>query len=106
MEYYPIINGLLIHGGKNDITGQIFSDLWCLNLRNLNWIELNMKLSQGISLNVLERFNHNVTLHETKIYVFGGIHKNQYANSDVYFIEMGIFIVKYFKRSQKIIIKI
>ena len=43
MEYYPVINGLLIQGGKNDTTGQIFSDLWCLNVRNLNWIELNIK---------------------------------------------------------------
>ncbi len=45
MLHYAPLNVLIVYGGRNDRTGEVFGDIWFLALRNLTWLEVKAKTS-------------------------------------------------------------
>lgn len=67
MCHYPELNILMIYGGKSnnpikdEMYGEIFQDIWVLNLSNLNWIKALTN-----KINEIGRCGHSTVLHGNK----------------------------------------
>jgi hypothetical protein len=108
MNHYSDLNLLIIYGGKTDVSivpkkgslGEIFSDLWVLNLANLNWMKVKTN-----RIPELDRCSHATTIFgknfqiidkksvfllklESKLLVFGGYNKKNYVNSNIFCLEL------------------
>lgn len=81
MNYYLPLHVLIIYGGKT--YSESLSDIWFLNIRNLEWIDV--KIQNDIERS---RFCHMSAIHDTKLYIFGGLHDDKYASNELFYFEL------------------
>ena len=91
MKYFSNLGILIIFGGKNDKNGVIFDDIHTLKLYNFTWCKLDYnKLNSKNEIQIHPRSCFDMDIHESKVYIFGGINFQGLMCTDILTIELGI----------------
>ncbi|KAL4463779.1 hypothetical protein ABPG72_022833 [Tetrahymena utriculariae] len=89
-NYY--VKGIVLFGGVNDEANMpeyAFSDVWILQLNNLNWIQITVSSQSN-----RHRFAHSFTSIDERIFIFGGASNQSYTDCELYVLEMNQQIAK------------
>lgn len=75
---------LIIHGGKNDKSGDMFfNDTFIIDLLTFTWYEVNI-----IENDPLNRAQHSSIIHNNKLIIFGGCDTDYFHSSQLYVISL------------------
>ena len=83
MKFLKYLNCVVIYGGRNDDLKCCFSDIFALNLENMNWV----KLISVDNKNNDCKSSFASDLYKTRLLVFGGINFDGFINNDLYAVE-------------------
>jgi len=90
MNFFQDLNIIIIYGGRNDqLFDPIFSDICILNVFNLCWSKVTL-----FGLGNVPKCSHSSTIIGSKLVVFGGYTLQEYACSDLFFLELNQDLVK------------
>lgn len=94
MSFQENFEFLIVYGGRNDNLG-ILGDLFVLNLRNMNWFQVNV---HG-RFKEKERFGHCSASISNKFLVFGGVNGKGFSSGDLLVFELSEIIFYFFKKN-------
>lgn len=85
MTFMPNLASIVIYGGTNDsgVTTKFFPEVHLLNLRNLNWLEIQVN-----GFVPEPRAQHATSSYKTSLYIFGGVDHNGFCKADIMIIEL------------------
>lgn len=84
IDFYPNLNFLILHGGRNDtIEKSFFNDFFVLDLETMNWTKGIFKKEVSI-----ERAEHQSMVFGNKLLILGGVNINSFMNFDFSIINL------------------
>jgi len=91
LNYCEELNVLILHGGKIE-SQEYLNDLFMLDLETLNWIKIIIYDSEPVL-----RADHTAIVLNSKLLIFGGTNANNFIGSDIYFVNLSISSLNYFR---------
>lgn len=78
IDFYPNLNFLILHGGRNDLIEHSFmNDFYVLDLETMHWIKALFVKDIPI-----ERAEHKSLIFGNKLLILGGVNMNSFMNFD------------------------
>ena len=78
IDFYPNLNFLILHGGRNDLIEHSFmNDFYVLDLETMHWIKASFVKDIPI-----ERAEHKSLIFGNKLLILGGVNMNSFMNFD------------------------
>jgi hypothetical protein len=91
MNFYPDLNILIIHGGRNDkMKKSFFGDFYLLDCENYHWTRLSTFDGVTKDSNFL-RADHCSVIYKNKLLIFGGNNADFYVGSEIFEISLDFF---------------
>jgi hypothetical protein len=79
MDFYPNLNIIIIHGGRNDRNeNSIYNDYVVLDLETMNWIQAICKQDKPPSM----RAEHQSFIFGNKLLILGGVNRSTFMDFD------------------------
>jgi hypothetical protein len=79
MDFYPNLNIIIIHGGRNDRNeNSIYNDYMVLDLETMNWIQAISKQDKAPSM----RAEHQSFIFGNKLLILGGVNRSTFMDFD------------------------
>ena len=86
MNFYSGNNMIIIHGGRNDMKNELYSDIVLLDMENMNWIH-----PKFMSEPPLQRSEHKSVIISSKLFIFGGNNGESLINFDFTIFDLDFF---------------